>query len=160
MHVTNSQRVSVAIVIQEATRMRRTMLPSAACPAPPHFSTLSHKRYNIRKKKVFEHKMCFDFLYKLCPKHFSFYGPGKLSWFSDLPWIGRSGDRVPVETRVSALVQNGPGAHPGFYIIGAGSFPGVNWPKRGVDHRPYLAPRLKKEFCYTSNPPLGLRGLL
>jgi len=24
-----------------------------------------------RKKKVVEHKMCFDFLYTFCPKHFS-----------------------------------------------------------------------------------------
>jgi hypothetical protein len=25
-------------------------------------------------KKVFEHKMCFEFLYNLCMKHFSFLG--------------------------------------------------------------------------------------
>ena len=28
-----------------------------------------------------------------------------------------------------------------------------------VDHPPHLAPRLKKEQTYTSNPSLGLRGL-
>jgi hypothetical protein len=27
-------------------------------------------------------------------------------------------------------------------------------------HPPHLAPRLKKEYIYTSTPPLGLRGLL
>jgi hypothetical protein len=28
--------------------------------------------YTISKRKVIEHKMCFDFLYKFCLKHFSF----------------------------------------------------------------------------------------
>jgi hypothetical protein len=28
-----------------------------------YFSTLSHKRYHFRKKKITEHKMCLDFLY-------------------------------------------------------------------------------------------------
>jgi hypothetical protein len=37
--------------------------------------------------------------------------------------------------------------------------PWVNRPGRGVDH-PHLAPRLKKEYSYTSTPPLGLHGLL
>jgi hypothetical protein len=37
------------------------------------------------------------------------------------------------------------------YIItmGTGSFLGVKWPRRGVDHLPHLAPRLSKE----SPPP-------
>jgi len=39
-------------------------------------------------------------------------------------------------------------------------FPGVKRPGRGVDHPPHLAPRLKKEYSYSSTPPLGLRGLL
>jgi len=43
------------------------------------------------------------------------------------------------------LVQTGPGAHPGSYIIGAGSFPEVKRPGRGGDNPPHLAPRLKKE---------------
>jgi len=44
--------------------------------------------------------------------------------------------------------------------MGTGSFPGVKRPGRGVDHPPYLAPRLKKEQSYTYTPPVGLRGLL
>ena len=36
--------------------------------------------------------------------------------------------------RFSAPDQSGPGAHPGFYAIGAGSFLGVKRPGRGVDH--------------------------
>jgi len=38
------------------------ILLSVACPALQYFSTLFHKRHNFRKKKVTEHKMCFDFL--------------------------------------------------------------------------------------------------
>jgi len=36
------------------------------------FSTLAHKRHDL-KKKILEHKICFDFLYKVCLKHLSFY---------------------------------------------------------------------------------------
>jgi hypothetical protein len=38
--------------------------------------------------------------------------------------------------RFSAPVQTGPEAHPASYIMGTGSFPGVNRPGRGVDHPP------------------------
>jgi hypothetical protein len=61
--------------------------------------------------------------------------------------------------RFSALVQTGPGAYPASYTMGTGSFPGVKWPGRGVDHPLHLAPRLKKEYSYTSTFPLGFRGL-
>jgi hypothetical protein len=40
-----------------------------------------------------------------------------------------------------------------------GSFPGVRRSVRGVDQPPHLAPRLKKEYIYTSTPRVGLRGL-
>ena len=41
------------------------------CPALHYFSTFSHKRHDFRKK-ILEIKMCFDFVYKFCLKHFSF----------------------------------------------------------------------------------------
>jgi len=47
--------------------------------------------------------------------------------------------------RFSALIQTDPGAHSVSYTMGIGSFPGVKRLERGVDHLPYLAPRLKKE---------------
>jgi hypothetical protein len=47
--------------------------------------------------------------------------------------------------RFSSPVQTVPGAHPASYTIGAGSFPEVKWPGRGVDHPLHLALRLKKE---------------
>jgi hypothetical protein len=40
-----------------------------------------------------------------------------------------------------------------------GPSPGVKRPGRGVNHPPHLAPRLNKEYSYTSTPSLGLRGL-
>jgi hypothetical protein len=47
--------------------------------------------------------------------------------------------------RFSAPVQTGPGAHPAYSTVGIS--------------RPHLAPRLKKQYSYTSTPPLGLHGL-
>ena len=41
-----------------------------AWQALSHFSTLSHKRHDFREK-VIENKICFDFLYNFCLKHFS-----------------------------------------------------------------------------------------
>ena len=38
-----------------------------------------------------------------------------------------------------------PEAHPAFYTMSAGSFPGVKRPGRGFGHPPHLVPRLKKE---------------
>jgi hypothetical protein len=55
--------------------------------------------------------------------------------------------------------QIGAGVHTPSYTKGALSFPGVKRPGRGVDHPPLLVPRLRKEYSYTSTPPLGLYGL-
>jgi len=49
---------------------------------------------------------------------------------------------------------------PGLLYNGYRCFSGVNRPERGSDHPPHLAPKLKKEYSYTSTTLLGLRGLL
>ena len=45
-------------------------------------------------------------------------------------------------------------------INGYRVFPGVKRPRRGVDHPPHLAQRLKKAYSYASTLPLDLYGLL
>jgi len=62
-----------------------------------------------------------------------------------------------VGARFSAPVQTRPGAHPASDTMGTSSFPGVKRPDRVVDHPHHLAPGLKKEYSYTSTPPLGFR---
>jgi hypothetical protein len=58
------------LLIQHATGVRRIVLPSVVCPSVPHFSTMSHKRYDLRES-VIQHKMCFDFLCNFRLKCFS-----------------------------------------------------------------------------------------
>jgi len=61
---------------------------------------------------------------------------------------------------LSAPVQTGPGAHPASYTIGTGSFPGVKWPGRGVDHPPPSSAEVKERTELYLYSLLGLRGLL
>jgi len=86
-------------------------------------------------------------------------GPGRRSRYSDSLWDGRSGDRVPVRAKFPAPVQTVPGANLPSHYMGIGSFPGVRRTRLGVDHPPHLAPRLKKEYSYTSILSLGFCGL-
>jgi len=46
-----------------------------------------------------------------------------------------------------------------WYTLGAGCLTVVKRRGRGVEYRPHLAPRLKKEFSYTCTPSLRLRVL-
>jgi len=58
--------------------------------------------------------------------------------------------------RFSASVQTGPGAHPGSHTVGAGSFPGVKRPGRGVDHLPLSSAEVKervKLYLYSPSEP-------
>ena len=46
--------------------------------------------------------------------------------------------------KFSAPVQTDPGAHPASYIMGTGSFPGVERPGSGADHPPLPSAEVKK----------------
>jgi hypothetical protein len=48
----------------------------------------------------------------------------------------------------TAPVQKGSEAHSPTYTMGTGSFAGVKRPRRGVDHPPHLALRLKRAELY------------
>ena len=61
--------------------------------------------------------------------------------------------------RFSVPVEIGPGYHPASYSMGTGYLPGVKRQVRDADHPHHLVPKLKKEYGYTSTPPLGHRGL-
>ena len=62
--------VYLALVTQNAMRLRLIVFSSVTCPAVPYFSK-SHKRQDFRK--IFtEHKMCFDFVCDFFLKQFSF----------------------------------------------------------------------------------------
>ena len=68
--ITNSERVSVALVIQHAMLMRHIIMPSVACLAQMCSSTLSHKLHDIWEKKFIEHKGVFWFYIEFLSKIF------------------------------------------------------------------------------------------
>ena len=59
--------------MQIASSLLRIILSCVACLAVPYFPTLFHKRYDFREKMFLNIKVCSDFLYNFCLKHFSFY---------------------------------------------------------------------------------------
>ena len=58
--ITYSECVSVALGIQHALRMLRTILSSVACLVLPYYATLSHKLHDLWEGGIIEHKMCFN----------------------------------------------------------------------------------------------------
>jgi hypothetical protein len=71
---------------------------------------------------------------------------------------GRSGDRIPVGTRLSAPVQTGPGVHPASCTMGTGSFPGVK-SSRDVTliFHPFLVPRSEQSRAILLLPLWAVR---
>jgi hypothetical protein len=59
-----------------------------------------------------------------------------------------------------AYVQTDPGSHPGSCTMGKGSIPGVKQPRRGADHPPLLAPRLRMRRAIPLLPLWALGDLL
>jgi hypothetical protein len=64
--ITYSECVSVALVIQHAVCMYRITLPSVACLAVPYISTLSHKRYSLKKHEVCVLILSTTFVWNIC----------------------------------------------------------------------------------------------
>jgi hypothetical protein len=62
--------VSTVLVIQHAQRMRHTVI--CGLSVSTIFFHIYHKLHDFRRK-VIKHKICFDYLYNFCIKHFSFW---------------------------------------------------------------------------------------
>jgi len=64
--------------------------------------------------------------------------------------------------RFYAPIQTSPGAHPASYTMGTGSFLGVNWAGRGVDHLPpssaKVEGRVELYICSLSGPLWPILG--
>jgi len=74
-------------------------------------------------------------------------------------WLEGPGIEYPWGTRFPVTVQTSPGAHPSFNTMSTVSFPGVKRLEQDVDHPTHTAPKLKKQYSYTSTTRLGLLGL-
>ena len=86
-------------------------------------------------------------------------GPGSSVGIATELRAGRSEIESRWGTRFSARPHR-PWGPPNLLYNGYRVFPGGKVrPGRGVYYPPHLAPTLKKEYSYTSTPPLGLRRL-
>ena len=64
-------------------------------------------------------------------------------------------DWIPVGGKIIRTVQTGSGAHPAFYTVGTGSFPGLKWLGRGVDHPPSPNAEVQERVELYLYPPFG-----
>jgi len=60
--------------------------------------------------------------------------------------LGGSGIESRWGAKFSAPIQTGPGSHPASCTMGAGCFPGVKRPGRGVDHPPPCSAEVKERL--------------
>jgi len=78
------------------------------------------------------------------------------SWYSDSLWAGQSRAGILVGVRFSTSIHTGSGAHPASYTMGTGSFLGVKWPQRGIDHPPpsnaTVKERVELYICSLTDP--------
>jgi hypothetical protein len=113
-------------------------------------------------------------IFKKSRRYLKILGPGRVTWSEFLMvgihkyWVPpytvygdslrarRSGDRIPVRARFSALVQTGREAYPASYAVGTGSFPGVKRLVRGVDHPPPSSAEVKERVDLYLYSPSGL----
>jgi hypothetical protein len=87
-------------------------------------------------------------------------GPGHLSRYSDSLQAGRSGDRIPVGGGIFRSRPDRPRGPTSLLFNGYRVFlGGKERPGHEADNPLHLAPKLKKEYSYTSTPPLDPRGL-
>jgi len=70
-------------------------------------------------------------------------GPRKRIQYSNLLWAKESGDRIPVEARFSAHIQNGTWANPAYNIMSITSFPEVKRLRCGLNHPPTASAKVK-----------------
>ena len=85
-----------------------------------------------------------------------------VSRYSDSLRAGRSGNRIPVGGEIFSTRPERAWRPPSplYCTMDIGSFPGVKWPGRGVDHPPSSSAEVKGrvELCLYP-PPLSIRGL-
>jgi hypothetical protein len=72
----------------------------------------------------------------------------------------RPGDRIPLRTRFSTLVQTDRRARPASCTMGTGLFPGLRRPERRVSHPPPSSAEVKERVELYIYSYLGLHGKL
>jgi hypothetical protein len=85
----------LALVIQQrgASLLRRIILPSVTCQTLPYFSTLSHERHDLRRKKLLNIKCMIWFPLQLLSETFLILR--RIQWDTIIN-VHRSSGKVPV----------------------------------------------------------------
>ena len=136
-----------------ASQLYQDMLCSTTAMCDPHCDTVSCSWLCLAERSTLPYSQRHISVKSHCVGHDTSVGI-----VTDYRLDGPGSNLSKAET--IHTVQTGSGAHPAFCTVGTGSFPGVKWPGRGIDHPPRPSAEVKERVKLYLYSPFGPFWLL